>query len=77
MLTTKFRRIKFQLSLNGQICFFPGNIVILDCVSAIADFDVLCILWIFTVEWRLLICTNNMCKKHRWKGDILSKDVSH
>ena len=44
---------------------FPGNIVLLGCTSAIIDFDILCIMWVFTVdvsltETGLLICENTI-----------------
>ena len=33
---------------------FPGIIILLRCISAIIDFDVLCTLWVFIVDLPLM-----------------------
>ena len=32
------------------LSLFPGNLVLLRCISTTVDFDVFCTLWVFTVN---------------------------
>ena len=52
MLTTKFGRIcKFQKLKWPYLVFFPDDIALLGCISAIIDdFDVSCSPSVFTVD---------------------------
>lgn len=60
--------LQFSEAKMAILGLFPGNIVLLGCISVIIEFDVLCILWVFTLDVPL------MEKPGCWKSDILSKD---
>ena len=65
------------------LSLFPGNLVLLRCISTTVDFDVFCTLWVFTVNVPVMekpgcsFALTKMCEKHCWKSDILGKDACH
>ena len=60
---------------------FPGNIVLMRCISAPIDFDDLCSLFVFTCvapfsrNQAVDSYEEKKCEMHLWKSDILCNDA--
>ena len=65
----------FQFSEARMVILglLSSNIVLLECISDIIDFDVLCTLWVYKTNAPLMEKLGKNC----WKSNVLSKDACY